>query len=514
MNIVDLVEKNSRLYPDETAYVEIKPVTKVRKEISWIQFHERTNRLANALLDRGIEKGRSVLLMGKNSINWLESYFAVLKTGAWIVPLNFRFTTDDILYCTAVAEPAAFIFDEDYAGRIEAIRQSMGSIHSYVCIEQDSPRAMESLENLIQGTSTDSPGLPLGNEQTCALYFTSGTTGDPKPVLLTHANLMCAALSEATNHAVKHQDRFLMMPPLYHLAIGHLLGFLVAGGRTVLLTEKIAPRYILESIDSEGISVLFLLVPWALDLLEALDKREISKEDYDLDNWRLTFMGAQAVPPSVVHRLKQYFPLMQYSTNYGLSEGGGPGLINLGVENENKIGAIGKATMMWDARIVDADGRDVKQGDVGELIVKGNGVMREYFKNPKLTAQSIREGWLYTGDLAKMDDDGFIFLVDRKKDLVISGGENIFPIEIEEVIRQHPKVYDVAVIGTPDERLGEIVTAVIQTTTGNTVSTEEINAFCEKKLPRYKRPRSIIFDMVPRSATGKIEKPKLRKKYC
>ncbi len=304
-----------------------------------------------------------------------------------------------------------------------------------------------------------------------------------------------------------------MMPPLYHLAIGHLFGLLIKGGRTVLLTEKITPTYILESIDKEGISFLFLLVPWALDLLESLDKGENAIGSYDLSQWRLTVMGAQAIPPSVVQRFKGYFPKIPYSTVYGLSESAGPGPIYLGVENEHKIGAIGKATMLWDARIVDDKGRGVDQGEVGELIVKGDGVMLEYYKNPDLTAQTIRKGWLYTGDLARKDDDGFIFLVDRKKDLVISGGENIFPIEVEEIIRQHPNVYDVAVIGTPDARLGEIVTAVIQTVSGKSLSDEEIKAFCEEKLPRYKRPRSVIFDTVPRSATGKIEKPKLRNKY-
>ncbi len=513
MNIVDLVEKNARLYPYDIAYVEIKPSTKVRKEISWIQFHERTNRLAHAFLDKGIEKGRSVLLLGKNSISWLEAYFAVLKTGAWIVPLNFRFTTDDILYCAAVAEPVAFIFDETFAEKIETIRQSVSSIQCYFCIGQGPLGGIESLEKHLEGRASDSPEVPLQNEEACALYFTSGTTGDPKPVLLTHVNLMCIASSEAINNDIRQTDRFLMMPPLYHLAIGHLFGLLVHGGRTVLLTEKITPTYILESMDKERITIVFLLVPWALDLLESLDKGENTIDAYDLSHLRLTVMGAQAIPPSVVYRLKEYFPKIPYSTVYGLSEGGGPGLIYLGAENEHKIGAIGKATMLWDARIVDDNGRDVNQGEVGELIVKGSGVMLEYYKNPELTAQSIRKGWLYTGDLARMDDDGFIVLVDRKKDLVICGGENIFPIEVEEIILQHPKVYDVAVIGTPDERLGEIVTAVIQTMSGKSISDEEINAFCEEKMPRYKRPRSIIFDIVPRSATGKIEKPKLRNKY-
>ena len=514
MNVVDLVEKNARLFPDDIAYIEIRPVTKVRKEVTWIRFHERTNRLANALLDKGIEKGKSVLLMGKNSISWLESYFAVLKTGAWIVPLNFRFTNDEILFCVEVAKPSAFIFDGDYAARIHTLRQSMPSIKIYINIKEAHSGQGYSLETLMEGAQPGSPGIHLGNEEASALYFTSGTTGDPKPVLLTHGSVMCSALSEATNHHIEHDDHFLMMPPLYHLAIAHLLGLLVAGGVTVLLTEKITPEYIIESIDREGISVLFLLVPWALDLLNALDKGKISKDNYNLDKLRLTHMGAQAIPPSVVHRLKEYFPWMQYSTDYGLSESSGPGPVYLGPANEHKIGAIGKPTIMWDARIVDEMGRDVDKHEVGELIIKGDGVMREYYKNPDLTGKTIRNGWLYTGDLALEDDDGFIYLVDRKKDLVISGGENIFPVEVEEIIQRHPKVYDVAVIGIPDERLGEIVTAVIQAVDGETISIEEINDFCEKNLPRYKRPRSIIFDAVPRSATGKIEKPKLRKKYC
>ncbi len=513
VNIVDLVEKNAHLYPDETAYIEIRPLTKVRKEISWTRFHERTNRLANALLDRGIGRGRSVLLIGRNSINWLESYFAVLKTGAWVVPLNFRFTDRDILYCAAVAEPAAFIYDPGYAERIETIHPSMPTIQCYIPITQDHPRDGETMEDLIESSPPVSPVVTLRNDDACALYFTSGTTGDPKPVLVTHVNLFCAAICEVTNSRLDHRDSLLMMPPLYHLAIGHLLGFLLVGGRAALLTEKIRPDYILNAMAEERISCLFLLVPWAIDLLEALDRGEIRIEEYDLTSWRYTQMGAQTIPSSLVKRLKTYFPHMQFNTSYGLSESGGPGVVHLGIENEQKVGAIGRPAIMWDARIVDPEGKDVKPGEVGELIVKGSGIMREYHGNPELTARTIRDGWLYTGDLAKWDEDGFIFLVDRKKDLVICGGENIFPAEVEDIIQQHPKVHDVAVIGTPDERLGEIVTAVIQTVSGDSLTEEEIKTFCQENLPRYKCPRSFIFDTVPRSATGKIEKPKLRKRY-
>ena len=498
MNILDLLEKNARLFPNETAYVEVRPVTKIRRAVDWIEFHERTNQLANALLDKGIREGGSVLLLGRNSLSWLECYFAVLKTGAWVVPLNFRFTDEDILYCTQVAEPDAFIFDEEYAARIEKLHDSISSIRTYICMEPVDSEFIENLETITLNASPTSPGMPVEDQRPCALYFTSGTTGAPKPVLLTHTNLMSTAITESTNNGLDQEDGLLMMPPLYHLAIGHLLGLLAVGGKTVLLTERITPQFILDALESEKITYLFLLVPWALDLLVALDKKEVLKENHDLSAWRFTQMGAQPIPPSIVHRLKDYFPDMQFDTTYGLSESTGPGVVHLGTKNAHKTGAIGKESLMWSARIVDPGGKDLGPGRVGELLVKGNGVMSEYYKNPDLTRQTIEDGWLHTGDLAKRDEDGFIFLVDRKKDLVISGGENIFPFEVEQIILQHPKVHDVAVIGTPDERLGEIVTAVIQVVSGLTLNEDEVIDYCEKNLPRYKRPRSIIFDAVPR----------------
>ncbi|MCJ7594888.1 MAG: AMP-binding protein, partial [Desulfobacterales bacterium] len=319
---------------------------------------------------------------------------------------------------------------------------------------------------------------------------------------------------EATNERWEQRDSLLMMPPFYHLAIGHLLGCILAGGRAVLLTEQVTPRHIFENISKERLSLAFLLVPWVLDILQALDKGEIKKEDYDFSDWRLLYMGAQPTPPSLIHRWKSYFPAMQFDNVYGLSETTGPGTVHLGIGNERKLGAIGRPGLLWDVRIVDDKGEDLPQGEVGEIIVKGAGIMKEYYKNPALTAKTIRKGWLFTGDLGKFDEEGFIYLVDRKKDLVISGGENVYPGEVEEVIQRHPKVRDVAVIGIPDERLGEIVAAVIETTPGQVLSEEEMTSFCEKNLPRYKRPRRIIFDQVPRSSTGKTEKPKLRAKYC
>jgi acyl-CoA synthetase (AMP-forming)/AMP-acid ligase II len=513
MNLIEILTKNSKAYPDASAVVEIKPLTRLKREVRWREFDERVNKLASSLQDIKINKGKKVLLIGRNSINWLEAYFAIMKTGAWVTPLNYRFTNDEILYCAKVAEPEAFIFDAEYAERIDVIRSKLPTVRKYISTGGSHFKEIENMEDLIGQADSAFFEVELKDEDECGLYFTSGTTGAPKPILLIHKNLFCAAITEATNHSWKHSDSLLMMPPMYHLAIGHLLGCYLVGGRTILLTEGIKPKTIFETVSEEKISVVFMLVPWALDVLEALDRGDLRKEDYNLGCWRLMHMGAQPIPASLIERWKKHFPDMQYDTTYGLSEGGGPGIIDLGVENETKIGAIGKPSLIWDARIVDERGEDVLQGQVGELIVKGNGVMKGYYKNPELTFQTIRNRWLHTGDLAKADEEGFIYIVDRKKDLVISGGENIFPVEIEEIIQKHPKVRDVAVIGTPDKRLGEVVTAVIEPKAGEVLTEEEMTSFCERHLARYKRPRRIIFEQVPRSPTGKLEKPKLREKF-
>jgi acyl-CoA synthetase (AMP-forming)/AMP-acid ligase II len=234
--------------------------------------------------------------------------------------------------------------------------------------------------------------------------------------------------------------------------------------------------------------------------------------DYELSQWRLMHIGAQPVPPSLVHRWLEHFPGHQYDTDYGLTESVGPGCVHLGLENVHKVGAIGVPGHGWQTKIVDDSGVEVKPGEVGELAVKGPGVMKCYYKDPEATAAVLRDGWLLTGDMARVDEDGFIHLVDRKKDVIITGGENIYPVQVEDFLHHHPDIKDVAVIGLPDERLGEIAAAIVQLKRGHHATAEQIAEFC-LQLPRYKRPRKIIFDAVPRNATGKIDKPALRRMY-
>ena len=514
MIIGEMLARNARMYGDEIALIEREPAKDKRVFITWKEFDDSANRIANALISKGIKKGDKVVHLMMNCLEWLPVYFGILRTGAWAVPLNFRFTAEDIRYCAEIAEAGAMIFGEEFVDRVDAVKEDLGSIKDYVFVGPDAlkPGYAESYAAFLEAGSPEEPRVPISLLDKAALYFTSGTTGIPKPILLTHQNLESAGITENRHHNQTHTDNFLCIPPLYHTgAKMHWFGNLIVGARAVIL-KGIKPRWIIEAISQEKCTIVWLLVPWAQDILVAIENGEVKLEDYELDQWRLMHIGAQPIPPSLIKKWKKVFPHHDYDTNYGLTESTGPGCVHLGLENTHKVGAIGVPGFDWECRIVDFESRPAAPGEAGELLVRGPGVMREYYKNPAATAVTLKDGWLHTGDIARMDEDGFIWLVDRAKDVIITGGENIFPVEIESHIMSHPKVQDVGVIGMPDERLGEIVAAIIKAKPNQSLTEAEIAKFCED-LPRYKRPRKIIFGEVPRSPTGKIEKPKLRQIY-
>ena len=532
MPITDILEKNCRLYGDDVALVEINPempetkrttwkefdliepsrAAYYRREITWNVFNEKANRFANLLVERGIKKGEKVGILLMNCLEWLPIYFGILKTGALAVPLNFRYSADEIKYCVELAEIDILVFGPEFIGRVEEIADEISKGRLLYFVGDGCPGFAEDYNAHTANCSSQSPKIDVNDDDEAAIYFSSGTTGFPKAILHNHESLMHAAKAEQNHHGQTKDDVFLCIPPLYHTgAKMHWFGSLLTGGKAVLL-KGTSPKTILQAVSEEHCTIVWLLVPWAQDLLLALDNKELDIADYDLDQWRLMHIGAQPVPPSLIKHWKEYFPHHQYDTNYGLSESIGPGCVHLGVDNIDKVGAIGKAGYGWEAKIIDEQGETVKQGETGELAVKGPGVMTCYYRDPKATAEVLHEGWLYTGDMAMEDEDGFIFLVDRKKDVIISGGENIYPVQIEDFLRTNEAILDVAVIGLADHRLGEISAAIIELKPGVECTEEDIQEFC-KKLPRYKRPRKIIFADVPRNPTGKIEKPKLREKY-
>ena len=533
MTIIDMLENNTKLYPSDIALVEINPgqpetrrltwrdydlvqgteKKHFRREISWSVFNEKANRFANALKERGIKKGDKVAILLMNCIEWLPIYFGILKTGALAVPLNFRYSSDEIEYCLNLAECDALVFGPEFIGRVEDIVESISKNRLLIYTGASGcPTFSEDYNDMTLDCSSQFEKQPITEDDFAAIYFSSGTTGFPKAILHKHQSLTHAGKVEQPHHGQTKDDVFLCIPPLYHTgAKMHWFGSLLVGGKAVLL-KGTRPEYVLEAVSKEHCTIVWLLVPWTQDILNALDSGELKLENYDLSGWRLMHIGAQPVPRSLIKRWKEYFPNHQYDTNYGLSESIGPGCVHLGVENIHKVGAIGKPGYGWEVKIVGDNGELVKRGEVGELCVKGPGVMTCYYNDEAATNASLKDGWLYTGDMAKEDEDGFIFLVDRKKDVIISGGENIYPVQIEDFLRGFEAINDVAVIGLPDERLGEIATAIVELKEGMSATEEDINEFC-KGMPRYKRPHKIIFAKVPRNPTGKIEKPKLRELY-
>ena len=533
MAITDFLERNARLYPNDTALVEINPelqpshaITwreysliesapggKYRREMTWREFDIKANRFANLLLTRGVKKGDKVAILLMNCLEWLPIYFGILKTGALAVPMNYRYTSDEIKYCLDLADASVLVFGPEFVGRIEPLVERLKNIKHMFYVGGDIPRYADSYDELVTYCSSVAPAVELRDDDDAAIYFSSGTTGFPKAILHSHLALVSSCYTEQKHHGQTRGDVFLCIPPLYHTgAKMHWFGSLLSASKAVLL-RGVKPEWVLRAVSEERATIVWLLVPWVQDILDSLDRGDLKLADYHLDQWRLMHIGAQPVPPSLIRRWKKVFPNHQYDTNYGLSESIGPGCVHLGVENIEKVGAIGKAGYLWETKIISDKGEPVQEGEVGELAVKGPGVMKCYYKNPEATAEVLRDGWLFTGDMAKTDEDGFIYLVDRKKDVIITGGENLYPVQIEDFLRANPKIKDVAVIGLPDKRLGEIAAAIISIKDGMSATEDEINDYCTS-LPRYKRPRKIIFADVPRNPTGKIEKPKLREIYC
>ena len=530
--ITEILERNAREWPNDVALVEINPqelekrnttwreysliesspLEAFRSEITWAEFDEKANRFANFLLSRGLKRGDKVAILLMNCLEWLPIYFGVLKAGCMAVPLNFRYTAEEIKYCLDLADADVLVHGPEFTGRVEQIIDRLPKVKFGVYVGDDCPSFDVSYKTMVGYCSSKAPDIPLHEGDDAAIYFSSGTTGFPKAIILRHRCLMHSCKVEQKHHGQTKDDVFLCIPPLYHTgAKMHWFGSFLVGGKAVLL-KGVKPEWILRCVSEERCTIVWLLVPWAQDILDAIDRGDVKLADYSLDQWRLMHIGAQPVPPALIKRWKTVFPHHDYDTNYGLSESTGPGAVHLGIENIDHVGAIGVAGYGWQTKILRPDGSEVGPGEVGELALKGPGVMREYYKNPEATKEILSEdGWLRTGDMAEVRD-GFIYLVDRAKDVIITGGENLYPVQIEDFLRANPKIKDVAVIGLADARLGEIAAAIIEVKEGMTLTEKEVDDFC-LDLPRYKRPRKVIFASVPRNPTGKIEKPKLRKMY-
>ena len=400
MPITDFLEDNARKLPDETALIEINPQHEdrqsqtswkefnlvemnyredmYRRELSWQDFDCRANRFAHLLLANGVQKGDKVGILLMNCLEWLPIYFGVLKAGALAVPLNYRYTSEEIKYCLDLADCTLLVFGNEFVERVGTVKDEIPNLKKLYYVGGHCPQWAESYYQFMSYCSSRKPPVDITDDDFAAIYFSSGTTGFPKAILHKHRSLTHAALTEQKHHGQKSGDCFLCIPPLYHTgAKMHWFGSLISGSKAVLL-RGISPKWILETAAAEGATNVWLLVPWAQDILDALDRGDIKLSDYDLSAWRLMHIGAQPVPPSLIKRWREYFPNHQYDTNYGLSESIGPGCVHLGVDNISKVGAIGIAGYGWETMVVDSNKNPLPQGEVGELAVRGPGVMTCY----------------------------------------------------------------------------------------------------------------------------------------
>jgi fatty-acyl-CoA synthase len=515
MNYSKYAAIHARHLSDKICLIERTPSTGGRRTLTWKQFNDAINRAANYLAKEcGVRDGDYVMHLQNNSLEWLVTYYAIIRLGAVVVPLNFRFESGDVLYAAGVSHPRVFLLGSEFLKVVQPIQEKLGTVEKYICIGSTVPDDMIDYKVVDAYDDLSDAMVDVDDQHDLAMMFTSGTTGTPKPVMHTHFSLKNTAAGNGMSYFVEKNDNYLFFLPLFHSGTMFLWApFYATGATGTILREFNDANYIIEALAEEKCTDTLFVVPVAIMVLNAIDHGSINLADYDLSAWRYMEIGAQPVPFDIMKKLVETLPC-GVSNIYGITEGGGGGLFNLYPEDVlRKPGSIGKPTYGVEAKIVDFDGRELPAESVGELLFSTDRMMKEYHGNPEMTASTIRDGWLRTGDLLKTDAEGFYYIVDRMKDMITSGGENIYPVEIEDALMDHPDIEDVACIGYPDDRLVEIVMAVVQLKTGKSMTEEELIAFAKSKMATYKVPRKVIFDPIPRSATGKVMKPVIREKY-
>ncbi len=476
---------------------------------SYAQVDEVSGRVASALLALGLERGDKVAVQLPNLPQFLFCYFAILKAGLVMVPLNPLLRAPEVAYHLADSDAKLLITFESFADEAVKGAAQVDGIGIYVVNLPGNdvrPDGTKHFDELYFADDTRDI-VPLDPGDTAVLLYTSGTTGKPKGAELTHFQLYMNCTTAGELFAFRDDDVGLAVLPLFHVfGLSSVLNTTVRYGGTIVLVPRFEMPAVLEAMSSKRCTI-FSGVP---TMIQALLQADLG--DHDLSAMRVVVSGGAAIPGEVIRAFEEKFAPVVVLEGYGLSESASTTTFNRSAE-ERKVLSIGKPIWGVEVQVVDEDDKALPPGEsnVGEIVIRGHNIMKGYYNNPEATAEAMRGGWFHTGDLAYADDDGFYFIVDRKKDLVIRGGYNVYPREIEEVLYTHPAVAEAAVIGEPDDKLGEEVVACIAVQPGAAVTAEELIAYCKERLAAYKYPRKIRFvDELPKGPTGKILKKELR----
>jgi acyl-CoA synthetase (AMP-forming)/AMP-acid ligase II len=496
LNVGFLLLRNAHENPNKVAVIFGE------KRYTYKTFNERINRLANGLLGQGVKKGDKVAYLLNNCIEFAEISFALSKIGALSVPLNFRLKEHEIGDVIKNSDSSFLFYGPEFRDTITKILPGLPLVKRTVQVG-GSPE----YEELLRSTSSQEPSIQVLEDDEHSIMYTSGTTGFPKGAVHTHKSRIWNSLNMLVDTGLRTTDVFTITTPMFHIAAGHtmLLSNLFIGATVVILQGFPLPEFF-GLIQKEKISAFFAVPTMFARMVE-----HPNFGDYDLNSVRLLFTGGAVTSVELKEKIMKAFPRASLDDLMGLTEGGPLTTFLPHRDALRKPGSVGRAHFSQMVRVVNAKGEDVRGDEIGEIIVKGPAVMKGYYKDPEATAKALKDGWLYTGDLARVDEEGYQYLAVRRTDLIVSGGENIYPAEVEKILLEHPKVKDAAVIGVKDKEWGERVTAVVVPGEGERPAEEEILAFCRERLAGYKRPRRVVFvDELPKNQLGKVLYKELR----
>ncbi len=506
----EMLNSSVEKYGSKTALVD------ENNSVSYQELKQRSNKVANALIGKGLKKGDRCAILLLNCCEYVEIYFGLAKAGIIAVPINFRFTPTEILYVLNNSEPNALILGKEFNEYIPILQENVPSvpIDNYICME-DPPEGANLLEDLMANASVDQANVEVNPDDPFFIAYTSGTTGFPKGAVVRHNSLLehYVLLTREFGN-MNEDDTALLIMPLFHSNSVWLAQALIMIGGSIFIhpSKMFDPEYMLSIIANYNITGVSV-VPTMLTMLFELPEK--TRQKYDISSLRLITSSSAPILTKTKEQTIDYFKGVKVFEGYGSTETGVVTVLKPD-DQLRKVRSIGQASLLKKIKLLDGKGETVPQGDVGELFVKGGGVLLDhYWRNPEGTELAIREeGWVTVGDMAKVDEEGYYYLVDRKNDMIISGGENIYPTEVEDVLAKHPAVLEVAVVGIPHPKWGETVLAEIVTKEGQSCSTDEVKEFCSEKLAKYKIPRYYEFvESLPKTLTGKILRREVRTKY-
>jgi len=504
-NIGFSLSRSSRKYGDKTAIIFGE------KRITYKELNRRVNRFANALFAQGVKKGMKVALIFNNSNEFVESIYAALKIGAVVVPINTRLASQEIYNLIDHSDSSTLIFDSSFVEKVEVIRQKSEKLVRYFMVEDETRAGFLHYESLLRNGSPEEPcGIAEAKEtdEACIIY-TSGTTGRPKGVVLTHRNFLWLAANYCMGGMTGFSDISMYIFPLFHVGgIGTFISHIFIGA-TAVLKESYDPSDCLETIQREGINRWSAIPTIYAEVVNLPDLHR-----YDLTSVTKLSSGAAPMPVEVKKRLAGLFPNACIFDGYGQTESAGA-ITQLSPKDAfKKAGSVGLPYPTNEIMVVDDENEEVPVGDIGELVYNGYTRMKCYYKDPEATQEAMKGGWMHSGDLVNVDEEGYVYLVDRKKDMIVTGGENVYSREVEETIIGLPQVAEVAVVGLPDPKWGEAVTAVVVLKQETQLSEKEIIGFCKNHIASYKSPKRVILaESLPKNSVGKILKRELKRLF-